>query len=69
MLSAYEILQYEDRLDKIDAYSVKAEEAAEETADETCDMFGLEGEERRAYWDKVYYAEYERLMDEYEKTL
>ena len=69
MLSAYEIMKREERLDKIDAYSIKAEEAAEEAADEACDMFCLEGEERRAYWDKVYYAEYERLMDEYEKTL
>ena len=69
MLSAYEIMMREERLDKIDAYSIKAEEAAEEAADESCDMFGLEGEERRAYWDKVYYAEYERLMDEYEKSL
>lgn len=69
MMSALEILHYEDRLDKIDAYSIKAEEAAEEAADEACDMFGLEGEERRAYWNKVYFAEYERLMDEYEKNL
>ena len=69
MMSALEILHYEDRLDAIDAYSIKAEEKAEEYADEYCDMFGLEGDERSAEWGRVYYAEYDRLMDEYEKTL
>ena len=69
MLNTLERLHYEDRLDALDAYSFKAHEMAEEAADETCDMFALEGEERTAYWDKVYYAEYERLMEEYEKTL
>lgn len=69
MMTDYEILMCEDRLNAIDAYSVKAGEKAEEIADETCDMFGLDGEERHSYWDKVYYAEYDRLMDEYEKTL
>lgn len=69
MMSALEILHYEARLDAIDAYSIKAEEKAEEYADEYCDMFGLEGDERSDEWVRVYYAEYERLMDEYEKTL
>lgn len=69
MLNTLELLHYEDRLDALDAYSFKAHEQAEETADETCDMFCLEGDERTAYWNKVYYAEYDRLMDEYEKTL
>ena len=50
-------MSYEERLDALDAYSFKAHEQAEETAEETCDMFALEGEERTAYWNKVYYAE------------
>ena len=37
-------MSYEERLDALDAYSFKAHERAEETADDTCDMFGLEGE-------------------------
>lgn len=68
-MNELEVLRYEDRLDALDTYSLKAHEQAEETAEETCDMFALEGDERTAYWDKVYYAEYDRLMDEYEKTL
>lgn len=67
MMTAYELLLHEDRMDALDAYSDKAHEQAEEAADETCDMFGLEGDERKAYWDKVYYAEYDRLMEAYEK--
>lgn len=62
-------MSYEERLDALDAYSLKAHDMAEETAEETCDMFALEGDERTAYWNKVYYAEYDRLMDQYEKTL
>lgn len=62
-------MSYEERMDALDAYSFKAHERAEVTADDTCDMFGLDGEERTSYWAKVYYAEYDRLMDEYEKTL
>lgn len=62
-----EILYYEDRLDALDAQRDKAHEQAEEAADETCDMFGLEGDERAAYWEKVYYAEFDRLMEAYEK--
>lgn len=69
MLNTMERIHYEDRLDALDAYSFKAHEQAEEAAEETCDMFALEGDERTAYWSKVYYAEYDRLMDEYEKTL
>ena len=69
MLNTMERIHYEDRLDALDAYSFKAHEMAEESAEETCDMFALEGEERTAYWNKAYYAEYDRLMDEYEKTL
>ena len=69
MLNTLERLHYEDRLDALDAYSFKAHEQAEEAADEACDMVALEGDERTTYWNKVYYAEYDRLMDEYEKTL
>ena len=69
MLNTLERLRYEDRLDALDAYSFKAHERAEEAAEETCDMFCLEGDERTAYWNKVYYAEYDRLMDAYEKAL
>lgn len=69
MLSAIEILHYEDRLDALDLYSDKATARAEEKADELCDMFGLEGDERKSCWDKAYNEEYERLMEEYEKAL
>lgn len=69
MMNALEILHYEERMDALDAYSEKADERAEEFADDLCDQFGLEGQERSDYWNKVYYAEYDRLMDEYEKTL
>lgn len=69
MWKTIEQMDYEERLDAMDAYSEIAEEKASEAADETCDMFGLEGQERSDYWDKVYYAEYERLMEEYEKSL
>ena len=69
MMSALEILHYEDRLDALDAYSEKADCKAQETADEMCDMFGLDGAERETYWNKVYYAEYARLMAETEKSL
>lgn len=69
MLNTMERIRYEERLDALDAYSFKAHEQAEEAADESCDMYCLEGDERTAYWAKVYYAEYDRLMDEYEKTL
>lgn len=62
-------MSYEKKLEALDLYSNEAHDKAEEAADETCDMFGLEGEERTDYWNKVYYAEYDRLMDEYEKTL
>ena len=66
-MTAYELLLHEDRMDAFDAYAEVAHEQAEEAADETCDMFGHEGDERKAYWDKVYYAEYDRLMEAYEK--
>lgn len=69
MMNALEILRYEERMDALDAYSEKADRKAEEIADDLCDQFGLEGQERSDYWSKVYYAEYDRLMDEYEKTL
>ena len=62
-------MSYEEKLEALDLYSNEAHDKAEEAAAETCDMFGLEGEERTDYWNKVYYAEYDRLMDEYEKTL
>lgn len=62
-------MSYEEKLEALDLYSNEAHDKAEEAAEETCDMFGLEGEERTDYWNKVYYAEYDRLMDEYEKTL
>lgn len=69
MPNAYEILRVEDRMDALDAYSETAHDLAEEAADETCDMFALEGAERNVYWDKVYRAEYDRLMEAYEKAL
>ena len=69
MMNALEILRYEERMDALDAYSEKADERAEEFADEVCDECGLEGEERFAWWDRVYYEEYARLMAEYEKNL
>lgn len=62
-------MSYEEKLEALDLYSNDAHDLAQEAADETCDMFGLEGAERTAYWEKVYYAEYDRLMDAYEKTL
>ena len=62
-------MSYEEKLEALDLYSNEAHDKAEEAADETCDMFGLEGEERTDYWNTVYYAEYDRLMDEYDKTL
>lgn len=69
MLSAIEILHYEDRLDALDLYSDKATAKAEEMADELCDMFGLEGDERKRYCHKAFTEEYDRLMEEYEKAL
>lgn len=69
MLNAIECAEYEARLDAMDAYAHKADRKAEEFADEVCDECGLEGEERFAWWDRVYYEEYARLMAEYEKNL
>ena len=68
-MNALEILHYEERMDALDAYSEKADEKAEEFAEEVCDACGLEGQERDEYFAKVYHEEYERLVAEYEKTL
>lgn len=62
-------MSYEEKLEALDLYSNEAHDLAEEAADETCDMFALEGAERNVYWDKVYRAEYDRLMEAYEKSL
>ena len=69
MMTALEIMHYEDRLDALDAYSEKADAKAEEFADEVCDSCGLEGQERDEYFAKVYRETYDLLMAEYEKTL